>query len=305
MDLSIVIVNFNSGRFLKKAIGSIKQYTRNLNYEIIVVDNGSYDDSLNLVENIYTDIILIKNKCNVGFAKANNMALKRARGAAIVLFNPDAWLENNSFEYMYSYLMKNSDVGLVGCRFKFPDGRVQTSAYSYTSLGKKIFHAIVGPFRGKLSIIFKKYHFAIERIFPGKIIRTYSLNYLSNGEAREVDCITGACMMFRREILNSVGYLDESFFMYCEDQDFCRRHKNSGLKVMYLPSTYIIHYSGWKKNEINPFIYKKRFESLRYYCSKYYKQRFIYYNLFRLLNYLEFKIVSTINKAKNTRGHYQ
>lgn len=288
MDLSIIIVNYNSGNRLKDVVDSIVTYTKGVMYEIIIVDNDSTDNSLDDLAGFQSKIMLIQNHSNLGYARANNIALQRANGDAIVLLNPDIRFDNNVFRPMYDYLKKDRKVGIVGCKIMFPNGDVQTSAYSYTTLKKRMLQAVVRP-------IFKITPWS-GRIFvkaggrlPGNIAKTYLATHGSD-KTVDVDCVSGACMMFMKSVIERVGYLDENFFMYFEDEDFCRRVHAAEWRVVYYPDIFVIHELGWDKNKADVALRTKRYESLRYYCMKYYRTHYIYCKIFNAYNYIEHKL---------------
>lgn len=286
MDLSIIVVNYNSGRLLERLIGSITKHTANLEYEIIVVDNGSADDSCRCAERAGGNISVIRNGSNLGFARANNIGLRAAKGRAVLLLNPDVWFESSVPEKMRDCLISDDSTGILGCAIVFPDGNVQTSAYSYTSLGKRALQIVINPFRAVLARVFRN----IKSVRPlnSKIVRTAFANYSDETSLQDVDCVTGACLAFRKDLLDKIGYLDEEFFMYYEDEDLCRRASLAGFKVKYAPFIKVTHAFGWGQNRSNPEVYRTKYRSLKYYCRKYYGTRPIYHLLFNMLNYFSF-----------------
>jgi len=288
MNLSIIIVNYNSGNRLKGVIDSIVTYIKDMTYEIIVVDNNSTDNSLDDLAGFQSKITLIRNHSNLGYARANNIALRRANGDAIVLLNPDTRFDNNVLEPMYDYLKKDGKIGIVGCKIIFPNGDIQTSAYSYTTLKKRLLQAIVRPIFKIAPWSGKMFVKAGGRL-PGNIAKTYLATH-GNDKAVDVDCVSGACMMFMKPVIERVGYLDENFFMYFEDEDFCRRARAAGLRVVYYPDIFVIHELGWAKNKADAALRAKRYESLRYYCAKYYRTRYIYHKIFNAYNYMAYKL---------------
>lgn len=298
MDLSVIIVSYNSGENLNNLISSIVCYTKQLSFEIIVIDNNSSDDSLKLIIDRDARIKVIRNKINFGFAIANNIGLKAALGDTVVFLNPDVWFNEDVLSKLYRCLKEDANIGILGCKIVFPNGDVQTSTYSYTTLKKTLLQIIANPFRKVLPM---KVQTLLARKFAlfRSIVRNNLLNYELGCGLDDVDCVTAACMMFRKEVVNMVGFLDEAFFMYYEDEDFCRRTHKVGLKVKYCPSVCIVHALGWGHNKFNSAIYWMKYKSLKYYCSKYYKGRFLYYSVFCVFNFLMFRIGFIFLKIKS------
>lgn len=276
MDLSIIIVNYNSSYFLKKCVESIIRLTKGLKFEVIVVDNNSSDGSLLSINELLEFVIVVKNKANVGFSVANNVGLRVARGDVCVLLNPDVCIEDNILPDLHRLVINDQTIGVLGCKIQYPDGNPQTSTYSFTSLEKFLLQLVLNPFRGVATGFFVRLN-SLPWLKIDNVFKTTMLNHISNNELVEVNCVTGACMVFRKEILNTVGYLDENFFMYYEDEDFCRRVWSSGLKVKFCPSITITHALGWEKNKLNPRVFWIKYHSVLYYCKLYFSKRKFYY----------------------------
>jgi GT2 family glycosyltransferase len=280
VELSIIIVNYNSGDLLKKCVDSIFRWIKYLDYEVIVVDNHSTDNSMAFIkETRVSNIRTIINSSNHGFSKANNIGIKQASGNVILLLNPDTILTSDVIGPMYKHIMDDISIGVLGSRLIFPDGSLQTSAYAYTSLGKTILQLLAVPLR-PLSAFFSRIKF-FRHI---SVLKPYLLRYSSDKSLLEADFVTGACMMFRKSVIDTVGLMDESFFMYYEDEDLCRRIKMEGLKIIQDPEISIVHDFGWGKRGANIFLIRERYKSLLYYCNKYYGNRPIYNAVFIALN---------------------
>ncbi len=229
IDLSIIIVNYNVKEFLLNLLDSIKQASKNISTEIIVIDNNSDDDSVQLLKNKYPSVITIENKTNVGFGAANNQGLEICKGKYILLINPDTLVREGTFEKMINFLGENKDIGLAGCKVLNPDGSLQLACRRsfpkpWVSLTK-----VTG-----LSSLFPK----------SKLFAKYNLTYLDENKSYEVDAVSGSFMMLRRETYEKVGGFDTDFFMYGEDLDLCYRVQKNGYKVFYVSETEIIHYKG-------------------------------------------------------------
>ncbi len=262
--ISIVIVSYNVREFLYQCLLSVKRATVQLDTEIVVVDNASADGSVQMVKKNYPDVTLIDNKKNVGFAVANNQALKVASGEFLVMLNPDTIVQEDTFQKLITFLDKTPDAGIVGCKILNPDG-----SFSVDSR-----HSIPSP----MTAIWKM--FGLNRLFPrSRVFGRYNMTYLDPDEVAQVDAISGSFMMFRKNVYLESGGLDEDYFMYCEDIDFCYRVFQKGWKIFYVPYTNIIHYKGesTKKNNLDFIINFNR--SLYLFYKKHFHHK--YFSLFR------------------------
>ena len=252
--LSIIIVNYNSSDLLKKCLNSIEQTCKEINYEIIIVDNNSSDDFCKIVSNYKElNIHLIRNKKNKGFPVANNQALKFAKGDYILLLNPDTELTPKAVKNIINYLSNNPKIGIVGSKVLCYNGKLQNTPIFFPNF----FDIFFGVF-------------FLNRIFPKSKIfnRTciYSHNFKKN---IEVDMVSGCFLLFRKKVYYEIGGLDENLF-FREDVDFCKRAKNKGWKVIYFPSSEIYHYAGGSsKNNRYSVVYFSR-KSRVLYFRKYY-----------------------------------
>ncbi|NWF50117.1 MAG: glycosyltransferase [Ignavibacteriaceae bacterium] len=229
MDLSIIIVNYNVKEFLQNLLHSIFKAGTNLNYEIIVVDNASDDGSAEIIREQFPAVKLIVNKVNLGFGKANNLAMKIAAGKYLLLLNPDTIVREDTFEKMISFFEKHKEAGLAGCKILNPDGTLQLACR----------RSFPGPWTSFTKVT------GLSNLFPkSKLFARYNLTYLNENETYEVDAISGSFMMMTKEVYDKVGGFDEQFFMYGEDLDLCYRIQKAGYKVYYVPETQIIHYKG-------------------------------------------------------------
>ncbi|MEK7249525.1 MAG: glycosyltransferase, partial [Bacteroidota bacterium] len=227
--LSVIIVNYNVRQFLENALASTYRAMEGLQGEVFVVDNASDDGSIEMVKTKFPHVLLIENQANVGFAKANNAALKQAKGRYVLLLNPDTIVQEDTFKVMIRFFDENPDAGLAGCKILNPDGTFQLPCRRSFPTPWVAFTKIFG-----LSTLLPK----------SKLFGKYNLTYLNEDETYEVDAVSGSLMFLRREAYEKVGGLDESFFMYGEDLDWCYRISKSGYKVYYVHSTKIIHFKG-------------------------------------------------------------
>jgi hypothetical protein len=229
VDLSIIIVNYNVKEFLQNLIRSIQKASKNCQTEIIVVDNASDDGSVDLLKEKFPNVIKIFNSSNLGFSKANNLALKIAKGKYFLLVNPDSIVQEDTFDTMINFFETHPEVGLAGCKILNPDGKLQLACR----------RSFPGPWTSFCKVT------GLSTFFPkSKIFARYNLTYLDENSSYEVDAVSGSFMMIRNEVYKKIGGLDESFFMYGEDIDWCYRVQKAGFKVYYMHSTQIIHYKG-------------------------------------------------------------
>jgi hypothetical protein len=229
MEVSVIIVNYNVRQFLENALTSIRRAMEGLEGEVIVVDNASDDGSTEMVKAKFPDVILIENRRNLGFAASNNIALRRARGKYLLLINPDTIVQEDTLRVMLAFFAETPDAGLAGCKILNPDGSLQLACRrTYPT-----------PW-----VAFTK-TFGLSSLFPGsRLFGKYNLTFLNENETYPVDAVSGSFMMVTREVLEAVGGLDESFFMYGEDLDWCYRVTQAGFKVYYVHGTKIVHYKG-------------------------------------------------------------
>ena len=229
MDLSIIIVNYNVRDFLENALVSLQKASEGLNTEFFVVDNASDDGSVDLLKQKFPNVRVIENRENLGFAKANNQALPLVKGKIILLVNPDTLVQEDTLRVLLKFFDENPDVGMAGCKILNPDGTLQLACRRSFPTPWVAFWKMVG----------------LSALFPNtKIFGKYNLTYLNPDESYEVDAVSGSFMMLRREVCEMVGSLDEDFFMYGEDLDWCFRIQRAGWKIYYVHSTQIIHYKG-------------------------------------------------------------
>ena len=226
-DVSIIIVNWNTKEYLRNCLDSIYRAISEINAEIIVVDNASEDGSVDMVESEFPYVILIKNFENLGFAMANNIGMASSVGDYCCLINSDVIVERNCIKHLIKYLNANRNVGMVGPMIRNPDGSVQTSCYGYPTLWKMFCSAM-----------------GLHRIFPRSKLFSGRRIYWTHDAIRKVEVLSGCFWCVRREALESVGMLDEKFFMYSEDIDWCRRYRDAGWDVVFYPHAEAIHFGG-------------------------------------------------------------
>lgn len=229
--VSVVIVNFNGGPLLSKAVRSALSST--IPVEVYVSDNGSTDGSLlpfRRVAGIDKRLQIIENRTNLGFARAANVALERAQGEYVLLLNPDAVIQPDTLARMIETLAAYPDAGMAGCLLRNPDGTEQAGCR----------RSVPTPWRTLVRV------FHLDRLFPNHPrFRNFVLTQQPLPEASVfLEAISGAFMLVRRKALEHVGYLDEKYFLHCEDLDWCMRFRRAGWKILFVPSVEVVHYQG-------------------------------------------------------------
>jgi len=287
LDLSIIIVNYNTKEFLKNCLTSIlSSIDGKLNYEVIVVDNCSSDNSSEMVRKEFPKVKLIANKNNVGFSKANNQGVKISQKSRYVLFlNPDTIMQKNTIEKMVEFMDENKGVGAATCKLVMLNGQIDDASHRGFPTPWNAFSHFLG-----LSRIFPKL-----RIFAG-----YHLGWMNLEEVHEVDALAGAFMLVRREAGEEVKWWDEDYFFYGEDIDFCYELKQKGWKIYYVPAVFVTHYKGVSggikkvskeittaKKETKKRATKWRFNAMRIFYKKHYEKKYP-----RLLSWLVLKAIN-------------
>lgn len=229
MDVSVCIVNWNTRDLLYRCLDSIKRSTEGLRYEVVVVDNNSADGSADMVSAEFPECILIASKENLGFARGSNLAAQAASGAYVFYLNPDTELVSNAILGMFTLLEATSGVGAVGCKLLNADGSIQFTCASTLPSPRSELVSLLG----------------FSRLFPhSRICSARELDYWDHKNSAAVECLSGACMMLPRALVERLGGFDESFFMYGEDLDLCCRIRREGFDLYYLASESILHHEG-------------------------------------------------------------
>lgn len=227
--LSIIIVSFNSKDYLDKCLTSLNKSTFKSFTEIIIVDNASVDKTEDFIRKKYRNVSFIQNKKNNGFSKANNQGIKRARGKYILLLNPDTVIPSQTLEYMANFMDKHLDAGISTCRVELANGNIDDSCHrGFPTPWNALCH-----FTG------------ISKIFPGTLLfNGYHLGYRNLDKIHPIDSCTGAFMLIRKTVGQKLSWLDEDYFWYGEDIDFCFRIKKAGFQIYFVPQVKITHYKG-------------------------------------------------------------
>jgi hypothetical protein len=255
--LSIIIVSYNVRAFLEQCLVSIHKAVQDISNEIFIVDNASTDASPDLVEHKFPAVKVIRNKRNLGFAKANNQAIVKSSGEYICLINPDTIVQEDTLSKLLKFFADNSDAGAIGCKILNPDGSLQLACRRSFPTPWVAFTKIVG----------------LARLFPkSKWFGKYNLTHLDPDRIAKVDAISGSFMLIPKEILDRIGLLDESFFMYGEDLDLCYRIRKDGWSIYYVPTTQIIHFKG-ESSKKSPFEQRRLFyEAMHLFVQKHFSK---------------------------------
>lgn len=226
LDLSIIIVNWNVRDLLRDCLRSIEDDRGALSVEVIVVDSASADDSVAMVRGEFPWVKLIPCDENVGFPRGNNLGLAEALGTYLLLLNPDTVIVGDAMSKMVAFLQVHPDVGALGPQLLNPDGSVQSSRRRFPTAATGFLESTW-----------------LEGLAPGVLRRYYALD-LPDDATADVDWLTGACIMVPRTVYEEIGGLDEGYYMYSEELDWCRRIKASGRRVVYYPAAQVTHHVG-------------------------------------------------------------
>jgi len=225
MDLSIIIVSYNYPDELRNTLFSIFDNPPDLNYEVFVVDNASKGDNVKVIEEEFPQVRLIRNRQNIGFARANNQAIKLSKAEFILMLNPDIEVLDGSLNQLVDFMRRNPRASAAGGKLLYPDGNLQLSCRNFYTIP---------------TIILRRTF--LNRIFPDhQLISRHLMFKWDHNNIRVVDWVFGACLIVRRSDLDKIGFLDEGYFMYFEDVDLCYRLRQAGIKTYYVPQALFIH----------------------------------------------------------------
>lgn len=228
MDVSIVIVNWKVKDLLRKCLESVFRETKGVSFEVLVTDNDSHDGSVEMILKDFPQVTLLANNRNVGFAAGNNPAMARADGEFVLLLNPDTALKDDAISAMVGWMRKNPHAAILGPRLEGGDGKLQPSVRAFPTLMSQ-------------ALIMLKLHHVLRGFGP---LRGYFADGFDYAKAAAVDQVMGAAFLIRRELMNEIGLLDERFFIWFEEVDYCKRAKDAGFQVWYAPVATIVHRGG-------------------------------------------------------------
>ena len=237
-DLTIIIVSWNVRDLLRRCLASLSAPQPlagpRLEIEIIVVDNASADGSADMVRAEFPQVRLIANDENRGFTAANNQGLTASQGRYLLLLNPDTEIVDDALATMVGYMEAHPEVGALGPQLRYPDGRLQPSRRRFPTFATALVESTV-----------------VQQWWPdNRLLRRYYMADTSDDAIQAVDWLVGACLLVRRHAYEQVGGLDEGFFMYSEELDWCKRLKDAGWEVVYLPTATVIHHEGKSSEQV-------------------------------------------------------
>ncbi len=237
-SISICIVSYQTRQYLSRCLKSIYAHPPRRSFEVIIADNGSTDGTGEWLQGEFPQVKVIQNTQNLGYTAAMNQALRLATGEYLVQLNPDTEVEQGAFDTLADFLDVHPEVGICGPKVLNPDGTLQRSCRR----GESTPLAVMAHFSG------------LDRLFPqNPRFAQYWLSYYPEDEIHPVAGVSGSCMMIRRQVVDQIGYLDERFFAYQEDADYCFRARQAGWKVMYVPTAKILHYGGLGGSHVQPY----------------------------------------------------
>jgi N-acetylglucosaminyl-diphospho-decaprenol L-rhamnosyltransferase len=260
VEISIVIVSYNGRDYLGRCLRSLLEHTRGLEYEVVVVDNASQDGSADMVDAEFPSVLLLRRPSNAGLSTALNEGIRLGGGEMTVLLNPDVELRDNPFPAMARYLRDHPQVGILGPRILDDDGSLQLSCRRFPTF----------------SVVFFNRYSLLTRLFPRNPFSTrYLMTDLDHSGTAEVDWLSLACWMAPRRLFDEVGFLDEGYFLYNEDVDFCQRVHRAGRKVVYFPEVSVVHRIGGSTSSLPSRSVVERHRSMWRYYRKYMRRGFL------------------------------
>jgi GT2 family glycosyltransferase len=290
VGLSVVIVSYNAREYLRRCLRSLLEHTRGLEYEVVVVDNASQDGSADMVAEEFPSVRLLRQPTNAGLSTALNQGIRLSSGEMTVLLNPDVELRDNPFPLMARYLRDHPDVGILGPRILDDDGALQLSCRRFPSF----------------SVVFFNRYSLLTRLFPRNPFSTrYLMTDFDHGVTAEVDWLSLACWMAPRRLFDEVGLLDEGYFLYNEDVDFCQRVHRAGRKAVYFPEVSVVHRIGGSTSTLPNRSVIERHRSMWRYYRKYMRRGLVVDGL--VLGGIAFRCAYTLafNNAKRLRERWR
>jgi len=290
IDLSIIIISFNTSELTVACINSIKEHVKDISYEIIVVDNASKDDSVKAISDLATQIpqlTVIANKENSGFSRANNIGIKQSSGRYVLFLNSDTVVPEKTLETMLRFMDEHKDAGAATCFVRMPNGQLDDAAH-----------------RGFPTPLNALWHFSgVAKILSHSMFfNGYHMAWKNLDKTHEIDALAGAFMIVRREAGEQVKWWDEDYFFYGEDIDFCYLLKENGWKIYFVPEVEILHYKGAsggiKKEsekvttaslETKRWVTKQRFGAMRTFYKKHYHNKYPKIITWAILKAIEMK----------------
>ncbi|MCS7066857.1 MAG: glycosyltransferase family 2 protein, partial [Fimbriimonadales bacterium] len=255
--LSLCIVNWNTRELLRACLRSIYQYPPDEPFEVIVVDNASTDGSAEMVRAEFPQVILMANSENRGYARGNNQAMERAQGEFILLLNPDTEMRPNTLRNALRFLREHPEVGAIGAKQLFPDGRVQPSVRGFPTPRNLLFEVL-----------------GLARLCPrSRLLAAYRMRWFTYDHPMPVDQPMGTFLMVRRAVLEQVGLMDEAFPLFFNDVDWCYRIWQAGWQIWFVPEVEILHHGGASTRQVRPAAIRESHRALEQFYRKHYRSR--------------------------------
>jgi N-acetylglucosaminyl-diphospho-decaprenol L-rhamnosyltransferase len=260
VDLSCIIVNYKNSEPLKDCMASLYQTVQGIDFETIIVDNSQNDLGLKPLRELYPKAQFVSNSSNVGFAKANNQAAKIAQGEVLIFLNPDTILSDQAIDSMYGYYCSHKETGVLGPKVVDPEGSLQYSCRRYPTLWTGLFN--------RYSIL--------SRLFPeNRFTSQYLMRDFNHNEIRQVDWLSGCCLMVSKNTFEKSHGFDENYFLFNEDVDLCRTIKQAGKEVIYFPEATIIHKVSTSNSKTTARVIIQRHFGMMHYFKKYHGQNLL------------------------------
>lgn len=236
-DVSIIILNYNSGGYLVQCLDALGKGLTGLTVEVLVLDNRSTDGSFQAARARHqaadgrwpVELTFLENPANFGFARGSNVGLRLGKGRYLLLLNPDCIVRPNVIQTLVEFMDAHPEVGICGPKVLLPDGRLDAPCRRSVKTPALYFYKVLG----------------LSRLFPrSRRFGRYYLSYLDENQVTDAGAVIGGCLLIRRETMEEISLLDERFFMYCEDEDWCLRAKQAGWRVVYNPGAAVVHHKG-------------------------------------------------------------
>ncbi len=256
MDLSIIIVNYNTRAFLERLLVSLHETVQKTQHEVMVVDNASQDGSAEMVRRSFPGVVLLESKQNLGFSRANNLAARRAKGAFLLFLNPDTVVTERAVDEMVAFLRANPKAAAVGCKLLNEDGSLQRSCGRFPNLGIELCTRTL-----------------LSRAFPNsRIFGRHKLSDWDYATVRSVDWLTGACLLVRKAVFDELAGFDENIFMFYDDVDLCLRLRRKGWDLLFYPHVSVYHFHGGAWRERRQVAIKQNLVNALYYYRKHHSK---------------------------------
>ena len=257
MELSIIIVNWNTREHLQRCLTSIENHPFHGDTEVIVIDNASSDGSADMVAELFPQFSLIRNSTNEGYAEGNNRGMEKCTGDYVLLLNPDTEVHEGTLDILVRFLKDHPDAGAVSCRLIGTDGMVQSSCRSFPEPAGVLYE-----------------YFRLSRLFPkSEVFGAYRMTYFDYQSESMVDQPMASCLMIPRKTLHDVGMFDKEFPIFFNEVDWLYRAKQKGWNAYFTPSTEIVHFGGASTRQVKPEMMRESHRSLARFYNKHYKSR--------------------------------